>query len=833
MLAHPQKLHRSLILALCLLTIFSLLSSCSGTIIPPKSTSTSPRKQSPPVDYPKAEITFEVQIPAELNPDQNLYAEILDEVTGLALNPAQVKMEKQDAQTYILKMPVTIGSVVKYRYVRDNDPVGVEYTSQDRQVRYRIYYVDGPGIVRDTVGAWKSSPLSGGTGRIQGQVAQHGTNAPVINALVAAGGLQTVTSSDGSFLLEGLPVGMHNLVVYSMDGSFLPFQQGAVVAPESTTPALIQVNPVESVNVTFLVSPPEDNIKGIPVRMVGNIFGLGNMFADLSGGVSVLASRAPLLAILPDGRYSISLKLPVGLYLRYKYTLGDGFWNAERMEDGDSRLRQLIVPDKDITIEDVIDNWKTNDRAPISFTVTVPANTPIMDTVSIQFNPFSWTEPIPMWPAGNNRWFYILFNPFNAVREGSYRFCRNDQCGTADSVDTRGPGAPGISFKPQTTEQNFDSSVDSWAWLEKSSEPVIVPAVEIKKKAADYTAGVEFLPEYDPSWQPQLNTAFQNLRDIGATTVIFSPSWHATHQTPPVMEQLPGKDALWPDMTQMTIQAQQKGLGVVIHPVLSYPGDPGDWWSSAARDDGWWQSWFDRYRTFLLHHADLAAQTGAKVLVIGDETILPALPNGRLANGKSSKVPGDASNRWAKIITELRARYTGKLAWFIPYAGKMPGVPNFVNDLDLIYVQLSTPLAGSDQATQADLGASIAGIIDGDIQKAQEKTGKPIVIGLKFPSVQGALDGCVNDSEQNCLPMKTFDQPAFELTGTNLDLNAQAEAYTATLAVISQRSWITGFYSAGYYPPVGLIDLSTSVHGKPASDVLWYWYPRLTGTLSP
>ncbi|MBE0696790.1 MAG: hypothetical protein IH586_07695 [Anaerolineaceae bacterium] len=81
--------------------------------------------------------------------------------------------------------------------------------------------------------------------------------------------------------------------------------------------------------------------------------------------------------------------------------------------------------------------------------------------------------------------------------------------------------------------------------------------------------------------------------------------------------------------------------------------------------------------------------------------------------------------------------------------------------------------------------------------------------------------------------MKTFEQPAVELTGTNLDLNAQAEAYTATLAVISQRSWIAGFYSAGYYPPVGLTDLSISIHGKPASDVLWYWYPRLTGTLSP
>jgi hypothetical protein len=815
---------------LSFLCICFLLTSCSGTVIQPKTTSATQRNQSPAVDTPKAEVTFEVKLPAALAADQNLYTEFLDEVTGLALNPAKVKMEMQDETTYTLKLPVPVGSVIKYRYGRDNDVFGTEYNSQDTQVRYRIYVVDGPGIVHDSITAWKTAPYGGGIGRIQGQVALKGSNAPVINAMVAAGGMQTTTASDGTFLLEGLPAGIHNLVVYAMDGSFQPFQQGAIVATDSTTPATVQVNAMQSVNVTFLVTPPVENIKGIPVRMVGNILALGNTFADLSGGVSVVAARAPLLTVLPDGRYSFSLKLPVGLDLRYKYTLGDGFWNAERMENGDSRLRQLIVPDKDITLEDFIDNWKTNDKAPITFTVTVPDNTPVTDTISIQFNPFAWTPPLPMWPAGNNRWFYILFNPFNTVKEGTYRICRNDQCGTADSVDSRGSAAPGLPFKPQETEQNYDISIDTWAWMEKSNEPVIVPALQIKTKASGYTAGVEFASRYHPTWLPQINNAYQNLRDIGANTVIISPTWHATHLTPPVFEAIPGKDVIWSDLNQMVIQAQQKGLSVVIHPVMRYPIDPEDWWKAAARDDGWWQSWFDRYHTYILHQADLAAQSGAKVLVLGDETILPALPGGRLANGKSAHAPGDAAQRWGKIITDIRARYTGKLAWFVPYAGKMPAVPAFVNDVDLIYVQMSPPLA-ADTSDQAGIQAGIAGMIDGDIQKLQEKSGKPVVIGLKVPSVEGALDGCVGPAEA-CLPMSSFDEAAVELPDTKLALNTQAEVYSAALTVISQRSWIAGFYAVGYYPPVALIDPSISIHGKPASDVLWFWFPRLTGAVT-
>lgn len=811
-----------------------LLSACSSLSETPAPTVTTPSAVPAPA-VAMAEVTFEVQLPAKLGSGQNLYFEMLDEVTGLALNASRARMSTDDGSYFGVKIPIAVGSVVKYRYARDNDAFATEYTTAGEQVRYRMYYVDGPGVVRDVLAAWKSTPAPAekDLGRIQGQVAFKNNNAPAVNAFVAAGGMQTLTSSDGSFILEGLPPGTHNLVVYSPDGSFQPFQQGAVVAPESTTPALILVNPSKLVTITFLAHLPQVGPVGAPLRLIGNTYPLGNTFADLDGGMNTLASRAPLMTLLPDSSYSLTLKLPAGLDLRYKYTLGDGFWNGETTTSGGIRVRQLIVPDKDTTINDTVEAWKTPGLAPITFQVKVPADTPVSDSVSIQFNPFGWTQPIPMWPIGKNEWFYVLYNPQNLFTSAAYRYCRNDQCSTADASSSAGAAAQGKTFTPKSTEQHFTDTVDGWAWLDTKSEQIVVQGSQITPRDASFQVGVEFLPQYHPSWQPYLSSAFQNVKDLGSNTVMLTPTWHMVHQNPPVMAPAAGQDPMWLDLTQSALQAQQKGLSIAIHPVLRYDQLPQEWWAKATRDAGWWQTWFGHYQTYLIYHADLATQTGAKTLVIGDADLLPALPGGKLADGSPSNVPGDAEARWNSIISAVRARYRGKIAWMMPYSGQLPAAPAFLKDVDLIYVQMTAPLAKSDQASTEELQASISAALDGDILKLQEKTNHPILLGLQYPSVSGDLDACVDTGGGKCAPASAFEQPAPEVGGAKPGLKEQADVYSAVLSAVNQRSWIAGFYAAGYYPPVELRDLSVSVRNKPAGDVLWYWYPRMSGVIKP
>ena len=125
---------------------------------------------------------------------------------------------------------------------------------------------------------------------------------------------------------------------------------------------------------------------------------------------------------------------------------------------------------------------------------------------------------------------------------------------------------------------------------------------------------------------------------------------------PQFLEQIPGQDALWSDTFKTIQQAKGRELNVALRPVPNFPTATSEWWASAPRDFSWWVSWFGNYRAFALHHADLAAQSGAQTLVLGGEWMLPALPAGTLADGSLSGVPVDAEERYQFLIREVRER---------------------------------------------------------------------------------------------------------------------------------------------------------------------------------
>ena len=242
------------------------------------------------------------------------------------------------------------------------------------------------------------------------------------------------------------------------------FQQGAQVEGNKGTPVDIRMKPASLVNVIFTVSVPQNTQNNIPLRIAGSLLQFGNTFADQDGGLSVVADRMPVMTPLPDGRYSVSLFLPAGAFLQYKYTMGDGFWNSEFNTAGQYVTRSIVIPAQNGTVEDTVQSWQAGPNAPILFEVDVPTSTPVGDTIYIQFNPFSWTEPIPMWKVGNNRWAYKLYGPLNIIGSFTYRYCRNAQCDSADDASTAGPNAHGKNVTPSITSQDIKDSVNQWVW---------------------------------------------------------------------------------------------------------------------------------------------------------------------------------------------------------------------------------------------------------------------------------------------------------------------------------------------------------------------------------
>ena len=809
---------------LCLVSLLVLsLNACSLSLLnipginPPTST---PITASPPgstsTPQPSAAITFNVALPVPLLAGEVLYLSVVDEITGLGLNPLNIAMQGIDTQHYTVTTPFAMNSMVKYRYMRQGKLSTLEDTSADKEVRYRMYHVTGPGAVDDVVSAWADGLFSSPYGRITGQIIDASSNAALPNILIAAGGQQSLTDSAGRFNLEELPVGTHNLVAYAIDGGYQTFQQGAHVEAGKSTPVTLSLTPASLVNVVFTVSVPGSTLQNVPIRLAGDLYQLGDTFGDLQGGLSTVATRMPVLAPLADGRYTITLALPAGADIHYKYTLGDGFWNAEHSLDGAFIVRQLIVPasQSPLQVQDDVQTWQAGPSSPILFEVNVPANTPVGDIVSIQFNPYGWTEPMPMWPRGKNQWVYQLYSPLNMLGNFQYRYCRNDQCGVADDVQTA-QGKPGRPVSTSLAPQDLQDTISGWSMFQPAASAALV-GVPVTSRPAGFWAGVEFLPGYDPSWQAWLPLAVQDVKSRYASWLVLTPTWSVSRANPLVFSPVPGADPLWADVLDTTNHARASSLSVALFPTANFPSETMAWWQSASRDQAWWDSWFNRYAAFAAYYADLAKKSGAQALILGGDWVAPALPDGQV-NGASSGVPSDAGTRWESIIADVRQHFNGQVLWAVSYPGGMQSVPAFAKSLDGIYLLWFASLKGS---SVGDLKTAAGQLLDKDIQPFQTVLGKPVILAAAYPSTDSAVVAS--------MPVQFFLQVPGK-TQAQVNLQAQADMYQALMMAVNERLWLGGFVSRGYYPPAAMQDSSASVHGKPAEDELWYWFGRFLG----
>lgn len=748
-------------------------------------------------------INFQVEVPAD-TPAGDVFLSVLDEVTGLALNPAHFLMQASATvtpgarRTYSVSLPVTIGSVIKYHYERQSNSSRVsEHLSNGQQVRYRIYVASDPGSVVDVVSRWTDTAFQGATGRITGKAVDAATGDPLPNILITAGGAQMITSADGGFRLDGLPEGVHNLVAYSIDGAYQPFQQGARVAPDSATEAVVQLESAQFVKGIFIVKVPQDTPPIVPIRLAGNLLQLGNTFATLTGGVSSLAANMPQLTLLPDKRYMLTLNLPVGTDLRYKYTLGDGFWNAEHNRDGSFRLRQAIVPPRDFMLEEEVETWFSGSRNTITFDVTIPAETPADEFVAIQLNPlFGWTEPIPMWKLSPTRWAYVLYSPLNLPGNLSFRFCRNGQCGAADDILTPGQYGQGRPVQNSGQPQTINVEVTEWLNLPWTSNPYPIYEATISVRGKDFWRGFEHVAEFHPSWVSLLPVSMEKIGASQANWVVLSPTWTFDQDDPgrsyPLLDPLPGQDMLEPELSALVSGAHQHDLNVALFPGVNFPVDPDEWWVSGKRDETWWAMWFEQYARFILNQAEIAASQGATALILGGAWLRPALPGGTLADGSPSNLPEYAETQWSNLLTEVRRHFQGQVLWALPFE-EAARPPAFLKAVDGIYLLYTISAEVNQAALQgADLKAEFDQQLDNTVRTLQILENKPIILAFSSPA--------------------------------DPDPQAQYSAYQAMLSAVNERDWIAGFSSRGFFPPVPLNDHTASAYGKPLMDLLDYWY---------
>ncbi len=800
------------ILGLALL-VGAALAACNLPAAAPRPTATPT-----PTPLPQAKVTFTVTAPQAAGAVELV---LLDEVTGLNLNPEIHPMQAVGKGRYQVSVEVPVAAVLKYRYHRrDGQRVAAEALLDGALVRYRLLRVDGAMAVHDTIGRWNDTFYQGGTGRIAGKITDP-TGQPVPDILVAVAGAQTLTHADGTFLLENLPTGVHNLVAYALDGRYRPFQHLAEIADQATTLAPITLTPRPLVAVTFDVAAPADEAPaGAAVRLAGNLLPLGNTFSDLGGSLSVLATRCPTLARQPDGHYRLTLQLPAGAYLRYKYTLGDGFWNAEHDPAGHFVVRTLRVPDHAITVHDTVATWRAGQAAAVWFEVETPANTPPADLVDLQLNPALWTPPLPMWPLGQGRWGYLLLSPTDLTQGVRFRFCRAEQCAAGSQAENADKGfllAPAAqNHGPRVVKQAV-----TWRWWQggTTGAPATPPRIAPRDGAA--WGGVALMPAYRPSWPPYTGRTMAEIRKMSANVVVLTPTWTASLANPPLWAPRLGQDPLTSETIAAARQAQGQGLQVMLFPTLRFPQGRAGWWAAARHDFPWWVTWYERYRDFARHAATLAAASQAKALILGGAWVQPAILGNPLPDGQAAGTPADASQRWREIIAAAREIYPGPIYWALPETA-LDRPPDFLDAVDGLYILWAPDLGPNPQQWPQ----RTAQILDQSLEPLQQRLHKPVLLAVRYPAAQGARGGCLPGGK-GCLPPEALfpTQPA--ALARAVDLGNQSTAYAALLQAVGQRRWINGLISADFYPPTSMEDPSASVHGKPVSGLLTQWFETL------
>ena len=808
--SRPKPLWYQLV-TYCFLLV-TLLSSCSVVSTP--SPEILPFIESNE-NYPRAEVIFSVTLPQNLSENEDLVLEVLDDLTGEFFNPKLYKLSSTDGKIFSINLPFIVGEKVKYRYVRYGEQTLYEYTAKNEPLQYRLYYVNGPGLVEDAIAAWQDQPYTGSYGRIRGQLVEKSTQLPVPNVSISAAGIRTISAADGSFILEGLSPGLCNVVISSLDGAFETFQQGALIAEESTTPIILELQKRSFVDVNFLVKLPEGFYTELPLRFASNLSLLGYPETKLSAGGYTSAANLPEFTPVSNSEYTLSLSLPVGEHIRYKFTLGDGFWNAELGQEGNFVVRDLVVSKNSTDIRKKIASFDSPGIGPVLFEITTSELVPANEEVAIQFNAIGWTEPIPMRKTGINQWRFTLHSPTHLLPTFEYRFCRNGSCDKAIS-DSNSNAVVTTHNLPQT----ISLELVSWDFLDSVSG---LTNVETNggsvQPRTDFITGYELISEFPITWANYIDDGLASISSTAANWVIYSPTWSVTNINPPLFEPLPGHDLLWPELKTMSAHISTNHLQSVIFPILADETELNEFWLNGKRDIGWWQTFYERYQRFILQNADLAQITEASAFILGDPGMRPSMKDGALSNGSSSNSPANADEQWGQLVRDVRAHYTGPIIGVVSFPElQANAIPSWIKEVDAIYILFSPPLVSSDDNSVISLVTTFDQVLDAEIYPILGELGKPVLFGLDYPSNSQAINGCVS-TNGSCLHYGSGN-----FSDQTVDLDLQTKIYNAAILSCARHTWINGFIARGYNPTVVLRDQSSSLYGKPASDVLWFWF---------
>ncbi|MCK9245579.1 MAG: hypothetical protein M0P11_01325 [Anaerolineaceae bacterium] len=734
--------------------------------------------------------------------EDEISLDILDLLTGVHYNLQRYLLNKS-AEGHSLTVMLPQGAVISYRYTLTHPIEMGELLPDGSPLAFRQLVVRDNLVIQDNISGWPEVPYNGPLVDLNGAVADDETDEPIADVLVNVAGKTALTDMNGRFFIRGLPVGSHNLVATLCDGSYLNFQQEVNMVENLATQAVILMTALPEVTLTLVMSPPNEAV-GAPVRIAGNLRQLGLTFYDMLQGTGTQAVNMPLMARNTEGKYVAQIRLFAGSFLRYEYSLGDALINSERDLNGNRLVRQFIVPNKDAVIDDSVTTWRASKQDAVTIFASSPAGTPEDDQLFLQFDHGSWTNPIPMWPMGNNVWMLVYFPRAASSDQLIYRYCRNADCSLGQEHN---PDPAPRAFMPGAVTEIHDEIIGWRMWdsaVQNQSSPTPLTFDE------EALVGVEVDPFYSSSHLNAWYELAENLKTKGFNWLILRPVWKVgTDSGLPFIDSDPTLTLPAAELKRIAEAASQQDLKVALYPYLNFPSDAASWFRDSQKSQIWWQQWYADYERMVLHTIKLATAINAGQIILGGPDVFGSYPGATETVAENFGTPKSSQEIWTDLLTKVDEYYQGQLLLALEAGTGTIQSFSFYEQAQGFYILISTD---PDQAGN-DTSAMASRYLEGSLLAFHDSQQKPVYIGLNAASFKTAnSSGSDNGSSIISAANPTYNSH-------NVDLDAQTQFYRAYLDSISTRGWISGIAARGFFPAMQLTDFSSSINGKPAFEL--------------
>jgi len=294
------------------------------------------------------------------------------------------------------------------------------------------------------------------------------------------------------------------------------------------------------------------------------------------------------------------------------------------------------------------------------------------------------------------------------------------------------------------------------------------------------------------------STADQSLAELAATGATWVSLLVVHFQDTIASTVISARDELATtdeDLAHAIGEAHRLGLRVMLKPHIELVEPNGQWRGQIGErfaTEATWRDWFDAYREFIFHYAELGAAQDIEQFCVGTE------------------LPGTThrSDQWRELVDGVRERFPGSLT----YASN-PGeelVIDWWDALDFIGVDAYYSLSGAKETTAGGLREGWRPHLH-VLSTLAHRWAKPIIlteIGYR------SLDGAGQD-------------PANHVVLGVVDRQEQADCYQAAFETLYDQPWLAGMYWWEWHVNPfagGACDTDYTPHHKPAENVLRSWY---------